>query len=71
MAAKRRRFGNVRKLPSGRFQASYVGPDGQRRTAPDTFRRKTDADRWLAGVETDLHRGGWVDDALGRQLFGD
>ena len=71
MAAKRRRFGNVRKLPSGRFQASYVGPDGQRRTAPDTFRTKTDADRWLAGVETDLHRGGWVDDALGRQSFGD
>ena len=71
MAAKRRRFGNVRKLPSGRYQSSYVGPDGQRRTAPDTFRTKTDADRWLASVETDLHRGGWVDDALGRQLFGD
>ena len=71
MTAKRRRFGNVRRLPSGRYQASYVGPDGQRRTAPDTFRTKTDADRWLGGVETDLHRGGWVDDALGRQLFGD
>lgn len=71
MTAKRRRFGNVRKLPSGRFQASYVGPNGQRRTAPDTFRTKTDADRWLGSVETDLHRGGWVDDALGRQPFGD
>jgi hypothetical protein len=71
MAAKRRRFGNVRRLPSGRFQASYVGPDGQRRTAPDTFRTKTDADRWLASIETNLHRSGWVDDALGRQPFGD
>lgn len=70
MPAKRRRFGKVRKLPSGRFQASYVGPDGQRRTAPDTFRTKTDADRWLAATETDLHRGGWVDDALGRTTFG-
>jgi integrase len=70
MPAKRRRFGKVRKLPSGRFQASYVGPDGQRRTAPDTFRTKTDADRWLGATETDLHRGGWIDDALGRTQFG-
>jgi hypothetical protein len=31
-----RRFGNVRKLPSGRFQVSYLGPDGQRRYAPET-----------------------------------
>ena len=27
--AGKRYFGNVRKLPSGRFQASYTGPDGQ------------------------------------------
>src|SRR5947208_3164526 len=38
MAARRRRFGNVRKLPSGRYQSSYLGPDGQRRTAPDAVR---------------------------------
>ena len=24
-----RRFGNVRRLPSGRYQASYPGPDGR------------------------------------------
>ena len=24
----KRQFGNVRKLPSGRFQARYTGPDG-------------------------------------------
>ena len=36
----RRRFGYVRKLPSGRYQASYLGPDGRRRTAPETFDRK-------------------------------
>jgi hypothetical protein len=28
-----RRFGNVRKLASGRFQARYLGPDGLMRTA--------------------------------------
>ena len=26
----RRTFGNVWKLPSGRYRASYVAPDGQR-----------------------------------------
>jgi len=70
MAAKRRRFGTVRKLPSGRYQASFVGPSGKRQTAPDTFARKGDADRWLAQVETDLARGTWVNEELGRQSFG-
>jgi len=62
MAAKRgrRRFGMIRKLPSGRFQASYAGPDGVRHTAPKTFRTKTDADVWLSGRETDLQRGDWL-----------
>lgn len=67
----RRRFGSVRKLPSGRWQASYVAVDGTRRSARDTFRTKTDADRWLASVETDQVRGHWVDDAAGRVPFGD
>lgn len=59
--ARRRSFGWVRKLPSGRFQASYLGPDGNRRSAPSTFVTKTDAGRWLSGVETDLSRGTWQD----------
>ena len=51
MAGSRRRgFGYVRKLPSGRWQASYVGPDLVRRTAPHTFDAKADAEGWL-GVE--------------------
>jgi len=39
MANKRdhRRFGNVRKLQSGRWQARYQGPDGLMRSAPETF----------------------------------
>jgi integrase len=69
MAAKRRRFGKVRKLPSGQYQASFIGPSGIRQTAPRTFRTKTDADRWLTAVETDLSRGTWLDDTLGRQPF--
>lgn len=71
MASKkpRRRFGKVRKLPSGRFQASFIGPNGKRQYAPNTFRTKTDADRWLVKVEADISRGAWLDDNLGRETF--
>ena len=71
MAARRRRFGQVRKLPSGSYQASFIGPAGTRQNAPQTFRTKTDAGRYLAQVEADLSRGTWLDDTLGRQSFGD
>jgi integrase len=70
MAGKRRRFGKVRKLPSGRWQASFIGPTGGRQAAPATFRTKTEADRWLSQVETDLARGTWVDEKLGQETFG-
>jgi integrase len=70
MPARRRRFGRVRKLPSGKYQASFIGPAGTRQNAPDTFLTKTDASRWLAKVEADLSRGTWLDDELGRQAFG-
>jgi integrase len=70
MPAKRRRFGKIRKLPSGRYQASFVGPSGKRQTAPDTFRTKAEAGRFLAEVETDLARGTWVDEKLGRETLG-
>ena len=44
----RRGWGWIRKLPSKRYQASYVGPDLERHNAPITFTLKTDAERWLA-----------------------
>jgi hypothetical protein len=47
MAGKKRQFGRVRKLPSGRYQARYLGPDGIDRPAPEPFRTKRDADDWL------------------------
>jgi integrase len=70
MAAKRRRFGRVRKLPSGRWQARYPGPDAIDRPAPMTFRTKTDADVWLANVEADVSRGDWIDPFAGQLAFG-
>lgn len=69
--ANKRRFGRVRKLPSGRFQARYPGPDGIDRPAPHTFASKTDADRWLSGVETDLNRDTWRNPDLGRIALAD
>jgi integrase len=58
---RRRRFGWVRKLPSGRHQASYLGPDGRRHVAPHTFDSATSADRWLVQVETTILRREWFD----------
>src|SRR5690348_11024013 len=58
---RHRRFGNIRRLPSGRYQASYLGPDGQRRNAPDTFERKSDAERALVMIEAQLSAGQWTD----------
>jgi hypothetical protein len=62
----RRRFGRVRQLASGRWQARYPGPDSQLRTAPTTFARKSDADRFLSEIETDIARGDWFDPLAGR-----
>ncbi|MFJ2722443.1 tyrosine-type recombinase/integrase [Streptomyces sp. NPDC087437] len=70
MAGKRRQFGRVRKLPSGRYQARYVGPDGLLRPAPDTFRTKRDADEWLADKQTEMRRGDWHDPDAGKVPFG-
>ncbi len=65
----RRRFGAVRKLPSGRWQARYLDHLGRRHTAPATFAKKSQADRWLASVETDLVRNDWWDPQQGQVLF--
>jgi integrase len=65
-----RKFGRVREMPSGRFQASYVDPWGKRHNAPATFRNKTDARRWLSTKEADIARGTWVNDELGKETFG-
>jgi integrase len=66
MAPRRRRFGRVRRLPSGRWQARYAGPDGRDWPAPTTFASKADVERWLAAVETDLGRGQWLDPSAGQ-----
>ncbi|MBV8540573.1 MAG: site-specific integrase [Pseudonocardiales bacterium] len=71
MANKRRRFGNVRQLPSGRWQVRYRGPDGQLRSLPRTFEAKRDAERTLSVVETQLIQDDWTDPKRGTVTFGD
>jgi hypothetical protein len=44
--ATRRHFGSVRKLPSGRYQASYWH-EGERHAASHTFTAKAAAQAWL------------------------
>ena len=69
MTTRRRQFGSVRRLPSGRWQARYRDARGQAHTAPITFVSRTDATRWLATTETDLLRGDWADPRRGRITF--
>lgn len=66
----RRRFGSVRRLSSGRYQASYHDDStSERIAAPMTFATATDARTWLATVEADLARGELLDPRLSRRLF--
>jgi integrase len=59
-------FGNVRRLPSGRYQARYTDVRMDRHTAPQTFATKKHAEDWLATVRTDMVRGTWRAPELGR-----
>ena len=66
---RRREFGTTRKLPSGRWQARYIGPDGQRHTAPETFETKSDAQDWLNLTRADIERDVWRDPDAGAVNF--
>jgi len=66
-----RRFGNARKLPSGRFQIRYPGPDGRFRAGPETFARVSDAQRALTLIEADMIAGEWADPDRGKVRLGD
>lgn len=69
---KRRTFGQVRRLPSGRIQARYVDPEGRTRlsrsgkptpvlhTAPHTFTTELDAETWLGTEYRMISAGTWT-----------
>jgi len=55
----RRGFGAIRKLPSGRYQASYQSPEGVRVTGPRTFASKIDAEGFLAQIRKKIDSDSW------------
>jgi hypothetical protein len=60
MATPRRSFGWIRRLPSRRYQASYIGPDLGRHSAPDTFESKLDAEGWLRDERELVNSENWI-----------
>ncbi|MFB6840600.1 tyrosine-type recombinase/integrase [Streptomyces sp. NPDC056361] len=68
---QRRRFGTVRQLASGRWQARYRDPlSGETKSAPHTFDAKTDALVWLTTIEAEIIRGTYQAPDAGKVAFG-
>jgi integrase len=74
MTSKARRaprdWGMVRKLPSSRYQASYLDAAKARRNAPATFPTRAAADAWLAAQRAAMDAGTWRDPHSGDETFG-
>ncbi|MEU1600418.1 tyrosine-type recombinase/integrase [Streptomyces sp. NPDC005708] len=69
---RRRRFGSVRQLKSGRWQVRYPDPStGQLRSAEETYAAKRAAEVALTHIEADISRGQWADPEAGKVFFGE
>ena len=51
------------------WRTRYYGPDGRQRSK--SFRRKSDAERWLSQQRSFIAQGDWTDPARGRITFGE
>lgn len=60
MPPRRRGFGSVTKMRSGRYQARYVGPDLVRHAAGKTFEARIDAEAWLVAEHRMIDAGTWT-----------
>lgn len=58
-APPRRGFGRLRQFRSGRWKASYTGPDGMLYEAPTTFALKQDGEAWLTDRRREIDRNLW------------
>jgi integrase len=56
----RRGWGWIRRLPSKRFQASYIGPDLVRHKAPTTFSTRMDAEGWMSNERRKIELDEWT-----------
>lgn len=60
MKNRRRKFGNIELLKSGKFRAMYQGPDGKRYRAPQTFFDEGDAAAWLRSEQKLIEYDEWT-----------
>lgn len=65
--SERRAFGRLRQFRSGRWKASYTGPDGRLYEAPHTFGAKVDAEAWLTDRRREIDRELWSPPATAEQ----
>ncbi len=59
----------IRKLPSGRWQATVRGPDGMKHTKTDTLKKVVQ--EWAKGEEDRIARGRWRNPRAGMKAIGD
>ena len=57
---QREPFGRIRQLPSGRYQAAYVGPDLVLHKGSSTFSTLLDARGWLTDERRRIDSGTWT-----------
>lgn len=62
MAGRRSSFGQLDKLPSGRWRARYVWPPSSQllHSGPTTFQTRMDANAWLLGEHRLIERDEWT-----------
>jgi len=58
-ARDKRSFGNIRRLPSKRYQVRFTAPDGSYVTAPRTFAARIDAEAYLADRRREIDAKLW------------
>lgn len=68
---RHRRFGNIRKRESGRYQICYPGSDGRMHAGPETYARVSDAERALTLIEAQMLSGAWMDPEHGKVRLDD
>ncbi len=64
MARSRRGWGKIQKMRSGRYQATYTGPDKERHKGPQTYDAKNEAEEWLVDERRLIASGKWTPPAL-------
>lgn len=64
--ARKRSFGNIRELPSGRHQVRFTDPDGNEVRAPKTFAARIDAEAWLTDRRRESDAKLWNPDVIAK-----